>query len=67
MAATTVKHPPYSIHPPQRFLFGPGPTQVDPRVYEAMSRPIVGHLDPVLLPDQQRSAAHVAGSVRHEQ
>lgn len=35
-----------SIHPPQRFLFGPGPTQVHPRVYEAMSKPIVGHLDP---------------------
>lgn len=35
-----------SIHPPQRFLYGPGPTQVDPRVYVAMSKPIVGHLDP---------------------
>jgi alanine-glyoxylate transaminase / serine-glyoxylate transaminase / serine-pyruvate transaminase len=34
-----------SINPPQRFLFGPGPTQVHPRVYEAMSTPIVGHLD----------------------
>ncbi len=33
------------IRPPQRFLFGPGPTQVDPRVYQAMSQPIVGHLD----------------------
>lgn len=33
------------VNPPQRFLFGPGPTQVDPRVYEAMSKPIVGHLD----------------------
>lgn len=35
-----------SIHPPARFLYGPGPTQVHPRVYEAISRPIVGHLDP---------------------
>jgi len=35
-----------SIHPPRRFLFGPGPTQVHPRVYEAMAQPIVGHLDP---------------------
>ena len=35
-----------SIQPPQRFLFGPGPTQVHARVYEALSRPIVGHLDP---------------------
>jgi alanine-glyoxylate transaminase / serine-glyoxylate transaminase / serine-pyruvate transaminase len=35
-----------SIRPPQRYLFGPGPTQVHPRVYEAMSRPIVSHVDP---------------------
>jgi alanine-glyoxylate transaminase / serine-glyoxylate transaminase / serine-pyruvate transaminase len=35
-----------SIHPPQRFLYGPGPSQVHPRVYEALSKPIVGHLDP---------------------
>ncbi len=34
-----------SIHPPKRLLFGPGPTQVHPRVYEAMAQPIVGHLD----------------------
>ncbi len=34
-----------SIHPPTRFLFGPGPTQVHPRVYEAMAQPVVGHLD----------------------
>ena len=34
-----------SIHPPARLLFGPGPTQVHPRVYEAMAQPIVGHLD----------------------
>src|SRR3954466_3240211 len=38
---------PYSpIAPPTRYLFGPGPTQVDPRVYAAMTKPIVGHLDP---------------------
>ena len=35
-----------SVHPPQRFLFGPGPTQVHPRVYEAMAQQVVGHLDP---------------------
>src|SRR5512133_3646558 len=34
------------LTPPQRYLFGPGPTQVDPRVYQAMTKPIVGHLDP---------------------
>src|SRR5271165_3305551 len=35
-----------SIHPPKRLLFGPGPTQVHPRVYEAMAQQVVGHLDP---------------------
>lgn len=34
-----------SVHPPQRFLFGPGPSQVHPRVYQAMAQPVVGHLD----------------------
>jgi alanine-glyoxylate transaminase/serine-glyoxylate transaminase/serine-pyruvate transaminase len=34
-----------ALNPPQRFLFGPGPTMVDPRVYKALSKPIVGHLD----------------------
>ena len=34
-----------ALKPPKRFLFGPGPTMVDPRVYEALSKPIVGHLD----------------------
>jgi alanine-glyoxylate transaminase/serine-glyoxylate transaminase/serine-pyruvate transaminase len=34
-----------ALKPPQRFLFGPGPTMVHPRVYEALSKPIVGHLD----------------------
>src|ERR1700694_3064228 len=34
------------LTPPKRLLYGPGPTMVEPRVYEAMSKPIVGHLDP---------------------
>lgn len=37
---------PLSIRPPKRLLYGPGPTQVHPRVYQAMATPIVGHLDP---------------------
>src|SRR5512138_798569 len=32
--------------PPKRLLMGPGPTMVEPRVYEAMGQPVVGHLDP---------------------
>ncbi len=35
-----------SFHPPQRTLMGPGPSDVPPRVLEALSRPTIGHLDP---------------------
>lgn len=34
-----------SVRPPRRLLFGPGPTQVHPRVYMALSQQVVGHLD----------------------
>jgi alanine-glyoxylate transaminase/serine-glyoxylate transaminase/serine-pyruvate transaminase len=37
------------LEPPARYLFGPGPTMVPPRVYEALSKPIVGHLDPYFI------------------
>lgn len=33
----------------ERLLFGPGPSLVTARVMNAMSRPVLGHLDPVLL------------------
>ena len=35
-----------SFHPPQRTLMGPGPSDISPRVLEAMARPTIGHLDP---------------------
>jgi alanine-glyoxylate transaminase/serine-glyoxylate transaminase/serine-pyruvate transaminase len=38
-----------ALQPPHRYLFGPGPTMVHPRVYEALSKPIVGHLDPYFI------------------
>ena len=34
-----------ALAPPRRYLFGPGPSMVHPRVYEALAKPIVGHLD----------------------
>lgn len=37
------------IAPPKRLLYGPGPSQVDPRAYEAMSQPVVGIRDPYFL------------------
>jgi alanine-glyoxylate transaminase/serine-glyoxylate transaminase/serine-pyruvate transaminase len=38
-----------SFHPPVRTLMGPGPSDVNPRVLEAMGRPTIGHLDPVFV------------------
>jgi alanine-glyoxylate transaminase/serine-glyoxylate transaminase/serine-pyruvate transaminase len=38
-----------SFHPPQRILMGPGPSDVSSRVLEALSRPTIGHLDPVFV------------------
>lgn len=35
-----------SFHPPVRMLMGPGPSDVNPRILEALSRPTIGHLDP---------------------
>ncbi|HIJ22255.1 MAG: alanine--glyoxylate aminotransferase family protein [Gammaproteobacteria bacterium] len=37
------------FHPPQRTLMGPGPSDVNPRILEAMSRPTIGHLDPAFV------------------
>ena len=36
------------LDPPQRLLAGPGPSNVEPAVLEAMQKPMLGHLDPDL-------------------
>jgi alanine-glyoxylate transaminase / serine-glyoxylate transaminase / serine-pyruvate transaminase len=41
---------------PKRYLFGPGPTQVEDSVYQAMTQNVVGHLDPYFF--------EVSGAVR---
>ncbi len=33
----------------KRVLMGPGPSDIDPRVLEALSRPTIGHLDPAFM------------------
>lgn len=38
-----------SFHPPQRTLMGPGPSDVYPRILEALGRPTIGHLDPMFV------------------
>ncbi|MFC2063557.1 pyridoxal-phosphate-dependent aminotransferase family protein [Chloroflexota bacterium] len=37
------------IKKPERILLGPGPSMVDPRVLNAMSIPLLGHLDPLFI------------------
>lgn len=38
-----------SFVPPLRTLMGPGPSDVHPRILEAMARPTIGHLDPAFV------------------
>ncbi len=38
-----------SFHPPVRTLMGPGPSDVHPRILEAVARPTIGHLDPLFV------------------
>jgi len=53
------------LHLPNRILLGPGPSNVHPRVLQAMLTPMLGHLDPDLWPvlDQMRDMLrHVFGT-----
>jgi len=45
MLATATKR----IAPPKRLLYGPGPSMVEPRAYQAMSQPVLGIFDPYFL------------------
>ncbi|HWF48651.1 MAG TPA: aminotransferase class V-fold PLP-dependent enzyme [Bryobacteraceae bacterium] len=40
---------PKRIAAPKRLLYGPGPSMVDPRAYEAMAQPVLGIRDPYFL------------------
>lgn len=53
---------------PQRVLMGPGPSDVPPRVLEALARPTVGHLDPVFLQlmDEVRERLRLVFATRNE-
>src|SRR5437867_1999441 len=35
-----------TLDPPHRILMAPGPTNLDYRVYRAMTTPVMGHMDP---------------------
>ena len=55
------------LQPPHRYLFGPGPTMVEPGVYQALSKPLVGHLDPYFVGvlDQVRDMLRSAFGTRN--
>ncbi len=44
-------------NPPVRTLLGPGPSPVHPRVFQALSLPVIGHLDPKFLEIMDQSMA----------
>src|SRR5208283_3417598 len=55
-----------TLAPPQRLLYGPGPSMVDPRVTEALSLPVLGIRDPYFLEvmgDIQTGLRNVFGTV----
>jgi alanine-glyoxylate transaminase/serine-glyoxylate transaminase/serine-pyruvate transaminase len=54
------------LMPPQRLLMGPGPSNPDPRVLEAMARPMVGHLDPYFLEVMDETMRMLRGLYRTE-
>lgn len=57
-----------SFHPTPRTLMGPGPSDVSPRVLEALSRPTIGHLDPefVRMMDEVKSLLKYAFQTENE-
>lgn len=57
-----------SFNPSNRILMGPGPSNVHPRVLEAMSRPTIGHLDPefIKLMDEIKELLKYAFQTKNE-
>jgi alanine-glyoxylate transaminase/serine-glyoxylate transaminase/serine-pyruvate transaminase len=50
-------NPPEDRHAPQRILMAPGPSNVHPRVIQALIEPLVGHKDPSFLQAMEETAA----------
>ena len=57
-----------SFHPPVRTLMGPGPSDVNPRILEALGRPTIGHLDPVFVAmmDEMKELLRYAFQTKNE-
>jgi len=57
-----------SFIPQQRILMGPGPSDVSPQVLSALSRPTIGHLDPLFvgMMDEVKSLLQYAFQTKNE-
>ena len=57
-----------SFHPPVRTLMGPGPSDVNPRILEAMGRPTIGHPDPAFvgMMDEMKELLRYAFQTKNE-
>ena len=57
-----------SFVPPLRTLMGPGPSDVHPRILEAMGRPTIGHLDPAFvgMMDEMKTMLQYAFQTKNE-
>jgi len=55
-----------SFRPPVRTLMGPGPSDVHPRLLEAMGRPTIGHLDPAFVDMMDQIKALLQSAFRTE-
>ena len=59
---------PKSLSPTARVLMGPGPSPTAPSVYEALSKPTLGHLDPefILIMDEIREMQRAVMGTQNE-
>jgi len=59
---------PKSLSPSARVLMGPGPSPTAPSVYEALSKPTLGHLDPefLVIMDEVREMQRVVMGTQNE-
>ncbi len=57
-----------SFTPPRRILMGPGPSDISPEVLSALSRPVIGHLDPLFIGmmDEVKSLLQYAFQTKNE-
>ena len=57
-----------ALNPPERILMGPGPSLIPPRIYRALSAPVLGYMDPVFhgIMDQTKSLLRLVFNTSNE-